>query len=141
MLKSCSYCGRLHKIGVSCKQKPRYDGPRTQKTDLFRKTSAWTCMREKILARDGYRCRLCEMEQEERRYNPGRLSVHHIEPLAQRWDLRLDEDNLLTLCDGHHAQAERGAYQRELLHELAKAPPGGTPSLVRRFARPYSSHT
>ena len=50
------------------------------------------------------------------------LSVHHIEPLEEAWDLRLDENNLITLCSHHHEQAEAGKLPRAMLHELTLAP-------------------
>lgn len=52
-----------------------------------------------------------------------KLQVHHIEPLEERFDLRLDDDNLVTCCDRHHKMAEVGDIPREYLHELAKTSP------------------
>ena len=52
------------------------------------------------------------------------LSVHHIEPLSERFDLRLDDDNLITLCPYHHEQAERDNIDRNILHKIAMTPPG-----------------
>ena len=126
MRKSCQYCGHVHPIGYQCPKRPVCGKHRDGRIDRFRKTAQWVHKREDILERDGYRCWLCEQEQAPRRYNPGRLSVHHIEPLVERWDLRLEEGNLITLCDKHHEEAERGLYARELLHELTGYPPGET---------------
>jgi hypothetical protein len=39
--------------------------------------------------------------------------VHHIVPLKQRWDLRLNEDNLITLSNSAH----------EYLHKLLRDNP------------------
>lgn len=57
------------------------------------------------------------------RYNSRRLSAHHIIPLAEDYDRRLDDDNLITLCSYHHELAERGVIPRPLLLELARASP------------------
>ena len=125
MRKSCKYCGRTHAIGHICKDKPRYDKPRTKGIDKFRHTRDWLHKRAEIIERDGYRCRLCEEERRPRRYNPGTLSVHHIIPMSEDWSRRLDGDNLITLCSKHHEQAERGIYSKEILFELAERPPPG----------------
>lgn len=52
-----------------------------------------------------------------------RLSVHHIEPLEQRPDLRDEDRNLITLCAACHESAEAGAIDRVVLHSLAISPP------------------
>lgn len=114
-------------MGYECPKKPSCGRHRDEKINRFRKTSVWVHKRGDILERDGYRCRLCELERAPRRYNPGRLSVHHIVPLAECWERRLEEGNLLTLCDRHHERAERGEYDRALLHGLTRVPPGGGP--------------
>ena len=51
--------------------------------------------------------------------------MHHIEPLEERFDLRLDDGNLLTCCSRHHRMADDGDILRDYLHELAEASPGG----------------
>ena len=51
------------------------------------------------------------------------LQVHHIEPLEERFDLRLVDDNLITCCDGHHKMAEAGEIPRDYLHELSVTSP------------------
>ena len=105
--------------------RPKGRQHRDEAIDRFRKTAQWVHKRAEILERDGHRCRVCDAEMAPGRYNPGRLSVHHIEPLAERWDLRLEDWNLLTVCDRHHDAAERGEYEREMLHGLTGVPPGG----------------
>ena len=43
-------------------------------------------------------------------------SVHHIVPLVEDYEKRLDDDNLITLCSRHHEMAEKGDIdRRELL--------------------------
>ena len=125
MLRSCKYCGRVHPTRYVCPMRTKNRKHKDEKIDRFRKTAQWMHKRTAVLERDGYRCSLCDLEREPRRYNPGRLSVHHIEPLKARWDLRLEDWNLLTVCDRHHEAAERGEYEQEMLHSLTGVPPGG----------------
>lgn len=65
-------------------------------------------------------CRLCAVGYggEPIKYNPD-VSVHHIEPLAEAWDKRLEDNNLICLCSLHHKQAESGGIDKELLKKLA----------------------
>ena len=75
----------------------------------------WTCyslkrkddayfggLREKVLQRDGYRCRVCSELPEVDRLCAGLSpSVHHRRPGVSKLDL------MITLCAAHHAQVER----------------------------------
>jgi len=54
------------------------------------------------------------------------LEVHHIVPLAEDFDRRLDDDNLITLCQAHHKAAERGEVDRAALFAAIRATPPGT---------------
>ena len=118
MLISCPYCGRIHDKHFKCGKRPVYK----QETDIsrFRKTAAWQRKASEIMDRDKYICRM-SLYHGDIVYK--RLSVHHIEPLAERFDLRLDDDNLITLTDSQHQLAESGKIPRNLLHDLAKSPP------------------
>lgn len=66
----------------------------------FYKSKKWIRKRELILKRDQYMCRECK------RY--GKTSpattVHHVIPLDQRPDLKLNINNLISLCDKCHNQ-------------------------------------
>ena len=61
-------------------------------------TPEWKRKRVVILKRDNYQCRECK------RY--GKVTqadtVHHVIPLQERPDLRLDSRNLISLCEGCH---------------------------------------
>jgi predicted HNH restriction endonuclease len=48
------------------------------------------------------------------------LEVHHIESLDAAWHLRLDDENLITVCDDCHELAERGEIAAADLREIAK---------------------
>ncbi|MCM1380362.1 MAG: HNH endonuclease [Muribaculaceae bacterium] len=86
----------------------------------FRNTKQWQRKREEIRRRDGYMCRLCAVGYGGKpvKYNP-EISVHHIEPLAEVWEKRLDDGNLISLCCCHHEQADNGEIDKELLKKLA----------------------
>lgn len=126
MFKSCRYCGRIHPGGYVCPKKLRPAKHRNSKVANFRKTYTWQKKREDIVRRDFYLCRVCNEGSYDTFGVPGldaQLQVHHIEPLEERFDLRLDDDNLVTCCSGHHQMAEDGDIPRAYLHTLAVTPP------------------
>ena len=121
MKKTCVYCGRIHKKGYICPDKPKKFKNRTKK-DKFRSTIAWQKKRNAVAERDLWLCRVC---LEQGRLNGDSLQVHHITPLSEDYSLRLEDDNLITLCPVHHEQAECGKISAEHLRELAGSPPEG----------------
>lgn len=127
MKKSCKYCGGIHPVGYECPMRPRHDRPRNSSADKFRKTRTWRKKRDAVVSRDFHMCRVCADGQygtyQAGSYYTDKLSVHHIEPLEERYDLRLEEDNLLTCCPWHHKMADDGEIDRNYLHGLAKVPP------------------
>lgn len=116
MLKSCSYCGHVHDSKFDCGRKPKRIKEGNKK-DRFRWTMAWKNKREEIKERDLYLCVVCK---ENGRIESKDLSVHHIEPLEERFDLRLENDNLITLCKNCHKAADMGMIKRSYLHQLIK---------------------
>lgn len=127
MKKSCKYCGKIHPVGKECDKKPKKNGKRDTREDRFRHTQKWIKKSREIRERDGYVCRMCESGRDGvlgRLYNNPKLSVHHIRKLSQCWAKRLDNSNLITLCEVHHRRADAGEYSVEELEELAKYPPG-----------------
>lgn len=126
MLKSCKYCGRIHDSRYICPKKPKPKKHRNSKAAVFRKTYAWQKKRDQIVRRDFHLCRVCNEGSYEVFDVPGldlELQVHHIEPLEERFDLRLDDGNLLTCCSRHHQLAEDGDIPRDYLHDLAMTSP------------------
>jgi 5-methylcytosine-specific restriction endonuclease McrA len=109
MLKSCSYCGRIHDSKYDCGKKPKQERYRKD-IDKFRSTAVWQSKREQIKQRDKYLCQICIREQYDtvNKFTYDNLSVHHAISLEQNYDKRLDDDNLLTLCGMHHDMAEAG---------------------------------
>lgn len=123
MKKSCKYCGGIHEVGFKCpKAKKRNYKMKYNEYDSFRSTYIWQRKREEIKERDLYLCRACMDENLNERieYNSEDLSVHHIVPLSVDYSLRLENDNLITLCDRHHKEAENGVIKAEYLKSLIK---------------------
>ena len=120
MRKSCKYCGRTHPAGEVCRLKPapKYNYDRSDaKVRRFRNSFEWRKKRAEIRERDNYLCRVC--------FSLGRMthhgiSVHHIESLSDRFDLRLRDDNLLSLCEEHHRAADSGKFTRKHLKNMTK---------------------
>ena len=111
--KICPRCGGIHELGKSC-----YKNALPKKetaADRFRQTAKWKRKAEDIKARDCYLCQYCK---EHGRYEYRNLSVHHITPIAEDFDRRLDDENLVTLCDLHHKQAESGEITKKELYEI-----------------------
>jgi 5-methylcytosine-specific restriction endonuclease McrA len=64
----------------------------------FYKSTKWKTKRTNILKRDNYMCQECK------RYGKttGATTVHHVKPLEFNYDLRLDSNNLISLCSKCH---------------------------------------
>ncbi|WP_163102262.1 HNH endonuclease [Peribacillus alkalitolerans] len=64
----------------------------------FYKTPKWKNKRANILKRDGYRCQECK------RYGKTTeaTTVHHINPLREKPELKLINWNLISLCGNCH---------------------------------------
>ena len=125
MFKACSKCGRIHERGYVCTVGVKPKQERDSQADRFRNTKVWRRKADEIKTRDMHLCRVCLIKQYNTilQYNAVRLSVHHIIPLSEDYDKRLDDDNLITLCPYHHELAERGTIPRRLLLGLAGEPP------------------
>ena len=69
-------------------------------SEKFYKSKKWKTKRQSILRRDEYLCRECK------RYGKTTpaTTVHHILPLEQRPDLKLNSQNLISLCNECHNQ-------------------------------------
>ncbi len=66
-------------------------------------------------------CQVCVRDLYDTRnhYTTRDLSVHHIYSLAERYDLRLEDTNLITLCRYHHELADDGRIPSDVLARLA----------------------
>ena len=128
MLKSCQYCQKIHDSKYNCGMKPPKMNRRS-KYDRFRYTSAWQQKREEIKKRDRYLCQICirNLYDTTRKFNGNDLSVHHANKLNDAFEQRLDNNNLLTLCEKHHKMADDGVIPKEqilsIIHEQNIHPP------------------
>ena len=119
MLKSCRYCGKIHDTHIDCdkrnKQKNTYSRAKT-----FRSTNAWTRKAKIIKKRDGFLCQICLkcLFNTIKQYNSEGLEVHHIEKIEDNFDERLEDDNLITLCIGHHKMADSEKIPSMLLKSI-----------------------
>lgn len=132
MLKSCKYCGKIHEKSYICPRKParrKRDGSASE----FRNSNAWKKKRERIKERDLYLCQICvrNLYGAKVPYNGKDLSVHHAESLEENFSKRLDDENLLTVCERHHRMAEKKIIPvgviKEIIRqqEMKNSPPGG----------------
>ena len=123
---TCSRCG-IVKRGHICPYKTYRKKEKNTEADKFRKSKAWTNKSIEIRQRDRYLCRVCEanLYNTINQFNYNKLEVHHITPVAEEYNKRLNNDNLITLCNYHHKLAEAGEIPREELQNLISPPPKG----------------
>jgi 5-methylcytosine-specific restriction endonuclease McrA len=128
MLKSCKYCGRIHEEKMECRQKKeaqekRWNARKKTGAAVFRKSSAWTAKSRQVRQRDCYMCLCCKenMVGTDRQYNSRELSVHHITPIEEDYSMRLEEENLITVCAVHHEMCEAGEISRDMQRQLVLA--------------------
>ena len=131
MLRSCQYCGRIHDTKYDCGMKPKKNYIRNKSGDRFRYTSVWQQKREEIKSRDNYLCQVCVRrlyDYGSRCLNYDNLSVHHAIKLETDYEKRLDNDNLITLCEMHHKMADRNDIPYEVIKQIIDeqniVPPG-----------------
>ena len=129
MLKSCSYCGRIHDSKYMCPQKEQRIRDRQQQRGKankrvydFHRSHKWKNKSISIRERDNYCCQLCVrgLHKPDRQYETDNISVHHIVPIAEDWESRLDDNNLISLCSRHHEMAEAGKIKRKELLNIVK---------------------
>lgn len=123
MLKSCSYCGRVHDSRIDCAAK-RVMKAKYEKNTLTSKTrslSRWQKTRAYIRQRDNGVCQLCLRNYAGtiRPYETDSLSVHHIIKIKDDASKAFDEENLITLCRVHHEMAEEGEISQTELIKIA----------------------
>lgn len=75
-----------------------------KQVDPFYRTNAWRVVRELALQRDLGMCQDClrEYQRGERDNVRPATMVHHIRPIRECWEKRLELENLVSLCDKHH---------------------------------------
>lgn len=122
-LKSCKYCGRIHKRDFVCPMKPKSNKYKTSEADKFRWTKAWQRKREEVKGRDKFLCQICirKLYNTIKKYNYNDLEVHHIIPIKENYELRLEDSNLITVCEYHHELAEQGTIPKDELLAIVQA--------------------
>lgn len=121
MNKTCTICGIVPMNHVCPYATPKKHTRSPDGTiEKFRSSQRWKNKTRSIKSRDLHLCRVCRSDRHETRlqYNSEDLEVHHIVPLVEDFNKRLDDDNLITLCARHHKMAERGQITREELRSL-----------------------
>ena len=116
---TCSKCGivpRGHRCPYKTYKKKAYD----TEADKFRKTKRWTKKSLEVRQRDRYLCRVCEanLYNTIQQFTFNDIDVHHIVPINEDYNKRLDNDNLITLCRYHHKMADDGKIPKEILYKL-----------------------
>lgn len=66
----------------------------------------WKIARQKRLEKDGGKCVVCHAKATE---------VHHIHLRSKRPDLRLNQNNLVSLCSKHHLHMGNERYEEQCL--------------------------
>lgn len=86
---------------------------------VFYNSAPWRRKRKEILKRDNYECQWCKLdgrvtidtgEKNRNGRKKNALIVHHIQELLHRPDLRLEDDNLVTVCFRCH-ETHHGRWQ------------------------------
>ena len=121
---TCSKCGivpRGHRCPYKTYKKKAYD----TEADKFRKSKRWTNKSIEVRQRDKYLCKVCmaNLYNTIQQFNYNELDVHHIVPINEDYNKRLDNDNLISLCRYHHKMADDGKIPREVLYSLINNPP------------------
>ena len=121
MLITCKHCGIVRRGHICPHRKSRQKNGYRQ-SDKFRNTKAWQRKRDEIKIRDRHLCQICIRDK----YNTlsflnyKTVQVHHIIPIEEDYNRRLDNDNLISLCSMHHKMAEDGQIPRQELYEIVK---------------------
>lgn len=121
MFKACSRCGRIHLAGHRCYANSKNYYQHDAEIKKFRNSGAWRNKAEEIKTRDKFLCQICLKKNI---FNYKELSVHHIQPIAENQELRLENSNLITVCELHHKECEVGKIprteQQEIVNEIMK---------------------
>lgn len=115
------YC-KYHISKADMENKKRYkeyDNRRKQDEEQkkyisFYKSKGWIALSETIKKHFFGMCIICWLKERE---DIECSTTHHIEELRKRYDLRLDEDNLVPLCSSCH-QKVHGEYNKGFKEEL-----------------------
>ena len=121
MKKTCIHCGIVSEDHI-CPYRKSREKSGDRQSDKFRKTKAWTDKSKEIRQRDRYLCQCClnKLYDTIDWLNYKTVEVHHITPINEDYNRRLDNDNLISLCSYHHKMADKGQIPREVLFDLVR---------------------
>ena len=108
--------------GHRCPHRPKAKPKESTEQRRFRNSQAWIKKSTEVKQKAKYLCEVCL----EGTYNTINLltykdlETHHIEPIGENFDRRLDNYNLIVLCQQHHKMSEKGDIPRDYLFKLAK---------------------
>lgn len=119
MLRSCKYCGKIVEEYHICHYKPKYE-KKDKEIVKFRNSKEWKQKRDEIRQRDKNLCRYC-LSKNRLVYN--QIEVHHIIPIKMNFELKLNDNNLISLCRMCHEDAEVGKILKEELKKIISTPP------------------
>ena len=114
MLKACSVCGKIHPANYHHVRQRQFSGGEERE---LRSTSRWTRKSREVREKANYLCEVC---RDQGIINYRGVEVHHIEKLADKPELLIENDNLVCLCQRHHKEADRGELDKDYLRELAR---------------------
>lgn len=115
--KACSRCGKVHSLNHRCYANSKNYYQADPKVRKFRNSTSWKSKTEEIKIRDKYLCQICLSNNI---FNYKQIEIHHIIPLSIDWQKRLDNYNLIALCNTCHRLAETNKIDKELLLRIAK---------------------
>lgn len=116
---TCKYCGVVPR-GHICPHKKSRVKSLDSESVRFRNTKAWARKSVEIKQRDRYLCQCClnNLYNTMAMLNYKAVEVHHIVPIKEDYNRRLDNSNLITLCSFHHKMADKGEIPRNVLFDL-----------------------
>lgn len=119
---TCAYCGIVERGNHNCPYKPKAKPKESTEQRRFRNSQAWVKKSTEIKEKAMYLCEVCidDKYYTINQFNFKNLETHHIEALNENYNRRLDNMNLVVLCQAHHKMAEKGDIPKEYLFELAE---------------------
>lgn len=120
-LKTCTYCRKIHGKEINCTAKKGYYREKNSRYEKdkdyikFIKSKKWHEKSQEIKLLDSYCCLMCKSLG---LISPKYLEVHHIIKFRNDLSLKLENNNLITLCVNHHKMADSSKISTNELHRL-----------------------
>lgn len=97
--KLCDECTIKDKENNRNRYKEYDNTKRDDKCSKFYKSKEWLMTRTSVLFRDNNMCRVCWSRDKKIKVGD---TAHHIITLRDDWSLRVDKNNLITVCPSCH---------------------------------------